>query len=62
MKDDRSYLLHVRDAVERIRLYTTAGQGPFMADTRTQDAVIRNLDIVGEADDMLNDLPPEDGA
>lgn len=49
MKDDRVYLLHVRDAIERIRSYTTAGKGPFMADTRTQDAVIRNLEIIGEA-------------
>ena len=55
MKDDRVYLLHVRDAIERIRSYTAAGQGPFMADTRTQDAVIRNLEIIGEAVKRLSE-------
>ena len=49
MKDDRAYLLHVRDAIERIPSYTSEGRDAFMADTRTQDAVIRNIEIIGEA-------------
>ena len=49
MKDDRVYLLHVRDALEAIATYTGAGRDAFMADRKTQDAVIRNLEIIGEA-------------
>lgn len=49
MKDDRVYLLHVRDALEAIATYTVAGRDAFMADRKTQDAVIRNLEIIGEA-------------
>ena len=49
MKDDRIYLLHIRDAVDRVLSYTTGGKTAFFADTRTQDAVVRNLEIIGEA-------------
>ena len=55
MKDDRAYLLHVRDAIERIRSYTSEGRDAFMADTRTQDAVIRNIEIIGEAVKRLSE-------
>ena len=49
MKDDRVYLLHVRDCLDRIVAYTRDGREAFLADTKTQDAVIRNFEIVGEA-------------
>lgn len=49
MKDNRAYLLHIRDAIERIRLYTRAGKRSFLSDSKTQDAVIRNLEVIGEA-------------
>ena len=49
MKRDRVYLLHVRDAIERIKSYTAGGRAAFFADPKTQDAVVRNLEIIGEA-------------
>ena len=49
MKTDRVYLLHIRDALQRVLEYTREGSDAFFSDTRTQDAVIRNLEIVGEA-------------
>jgi uncharacterized protein with HEPN domain len=49
VKSDRNYLLHVRDAIDAIVAYTTAGRAAFMADRKTQDAVVRNLEIIGEA-------------
>lgn len=49
MKDDRIYLLHVRDAIDQIATYTADGHAAFAADRKTQDAVIRNLEIIGEA-------------
>jgi uncharacterized protein with HEPN domain len=49
VKDDRVYLLHVRDATDRVLKYTAKGKGAFLDDSKTQDAVVRNLEIIGEA-------------
>lgn len=49
MKDDRVYLLHIRDAIARIESYTAAGRDGFLTQAMIQDAVIRNLEIIGEA-------------
>lgn len=49
MKDDRVYLVHIRDALDRVANYTTTGREAFFGDSRTQDAVVRNFEIVGEA-------------
>jgi uncharacterized protein with HEPN domain len=55
MKDDRIYLLHIRDAAHRVLDYTRDGRDFFLADTKTQDAVIRNIEIIGEATKNLGD-------
>jgi uncharacterized protein with HEPN domain len=49
MKDDRIYLLHIRDAIRQIVEYTAIEKEAFFADRKTQDAVVRNLEIIGEA-------------
>lgn len=49
MKEDRVYLLHIRDALQCIRDYTQAGEKAFFSDRKTQDAVLRNFEIIGEA-------------
>jgi uncharacterized protein with HEPN domain len=49
MKENRVYLLHIRDAIERIESYTKDGRDAFMSEPMIQDAVIRNLEIIGEA-------------
>ncbi len=54
MKDDRMYLLHILDAIRRILAYTAEGEEAFFSDTRTQDAVVRNLEIIGEATKNLS--------
>jgi uncharacterized protein with HEPN domain len=48
-KDDRFYLLHVRDSVQAIFEFTKEGKERFFSDRKTQDAVVRNLEIIGEA-------------
>jgi len=53
MKDTRVYLLHIRDAVVRIQTYTGGGQEEFLNNKMIQDAVIRNLEIIGEATKKL---------
>ena len=49
MKDDRVYLGHIRDAIHDIEEYTAGGRDAFMSDRMRQDAVIRKLEIIGEA-------------
>ena len=49
VKDDSIYLLHIRDTVRRIFDYAVAGRENFLQDTKTQDAVVRNLEVIGEA-------------
>ena len=49
MKDERVYLLHIRDAIARIESYISGDKSRFLQDTMIQDAVIRNLEIIGEA-------------
>ena len=55
MKDDRVYLAHILDAVERIQKYTSEGKSEFDRDEKTQDAVVRNLEIIGEATKNVSD-------
>jgi uncharacterized protein with HEPN domain len=44
------YLGHMLEAIHRINAYVTGlDRVAFDADTRTQDAVIRNLEVIGEA-------------
>lgn len=49
MKEDRVYLAHIRDAIERIDAFTSDGRERFLADPMVQDAVVRNLEVIGEA-------------
>jgi len=55
MKDDRVYLLHIRECLSRIMQYTLTGRSIFIADTMVQDAVIRNLQTLAEASTRLSD-------
>jgi uncharacterized protein with HEPN domain len=49
-KDWRVRIEDILEAVERIRRYTAGmTERDFIADDRTVDAVVRNLEIVGEA-------------
>ena len=50
------YLAHIRDSIQAIREYTQDGEAAFLKDRKTQDAVIRNLEIIGEA---VKNLPSE---
>ena len=49
MKDDKLYLIHIIECLQKIRDYTAEGETFFGEDTKTQDAVIRNFEIIGEA-------------
>ena len=48
------YLNHIRDAIERIESYTSElDENTFLSDELVQDAVIRNLEVIGEASNNL---------
>ena len=49
MKNDLVYLHHIKDAIADIENYTASGKEDFFATKMIQDAVIRNLEIIGEA-------------
>lgn len=49
-KDDFFYVRHMIDAIKAIEKYTKGmSEKSFMRDQLVQDAVIRNLEIIGEA-------------
>jgi uncharacterized protein with HEPN domain len=54
-RDDRLYLVHTQECIARIELYTAEGKMAFMADTRTQDAVLRNLHTLAESSQRISD-------
>jgi len=49
MKGDIVYLSHIRDAIQKIESYAAVGRDVFIATSHWQDAVIRQLEIIGEA-------------
>jgi uncharacterized protein with HEPN domain len=54
------YLAHIIEAIERIDLYTEdMGELTFLESTMAQDAVIRNLEIIGEASHNVESNYPE---
>jgi uncharacterized protein with HEPN domain len=46
VKDERAYLLHAIEAIDAILSYTVDGHEAFFSDGKTQDAVIRNIEII----------------
>jgi len=55
-RDDRVYLEHIRDAIDRIEQYTRGLDEPgFKGNLLIQDGVIRQLGIIGEAVKRLSD-------
>ena len=55
MKDSKVYLIHIQDCIQRIESYTAEGESAFLQDRRTQDAVIRNLEVICESTKNLRD-------
>jgi uncharacterized protein with HEPN domain len=56
MKDDRTYLLHILDAIEKISTYIAAVEfDEFSHNDMMIDAVVRELEIIGEASRHLSE-------
>ncbi|OWW21855.1 DUF86 domain-containing protein [Noviherbaspirillum denitrificans] len=54
------YLEHIQQAIERIRRYTEEmDETAFLQNEMVQDAVIRNIEIVGEAANNIGKCDPD---
>ena len=49
MKDDRLYLHHMLERCHRITRFIAPGQEAFLESEQLQDAIIRNIEVIGEA-------------
>jgi len=55
MRDDRAYLEHIRDAIQTIEDYLRGvTYETFVSNKMMADAVMRELEIIGEASDKLS--------
>ena len=55
-RDYRLYLDDILEAIDRIREYVQGMDDEgFFSDRKTQDAVVRNLEVIGEASRNLSD-------
>jgi len=55
VKDETVYLRHILECVGRIEENTSAGRDRFMASHTLQDAVLRNLQTIGESTQRFSD-------
>jgi uncharacterized protein with HEPN domain len=52
---DRNFIIHILSAIERIESYTKdVSENDFIENFLIQDAVMRNLEIIGEASKKLS--------
>ena len=60
MKDDRLYLIHISECIERIESYASGlDKGAFLNSTLVQDAILRNLQVMSESTQRLSDALKE---
>jgi uncharacterized protein with HEPN domain len=56
----RHYLVHILEAIERVGRYTEdMSESAFLENEMVQDAVIRNVEIIGEASHNIEEHYPE---
>jgi len=55
VKDDFLYVTYIKECIQRIKEYTQEGKDHFKNDTKTQDAVLRNLHTLTESAQHLSD-------
>jgi uncharacterized protein with HEPN domain len=60
-RNDIDFLRDIQEAARRIQTYCQEADAMtyhrFLADTKTQDAVVRNLEIIGEATRLFRNSP-----
>lgn len=51
---DKNKLRNILDAIESIEAYSVSSYDEFLADAKTQDAILYNLIIIGEAANQIS--------
>ena len=54
-RDPRVYLAHILECIEKIERFTAEGRARFFDEDVIQDAVLRNLEVMGEAAKRLDE-------
>ncbi|MEW5804046.1 MAG: DUF86 domain-containing protein [bacterium] len=54
MKNDKLYLIHISECIERIEQYVSGGKDEFLDSTLIQDAVLRNLQTLAESTQRIS--------
>jgi len=52
--NDKKKLRDIVDAIEAIEAYSVSSYDEFLADSKTQDAILYNLIIIGEAANQIS--------
>lgn len=55
MKDDRLYLLHIRECIQHIEDYVEEGRQAFLTKPMVHDAVLRRLHTMAESTQRLSE-------
>jgi uncharacterized protein with HEPN domain len=55
VKDDKLYVIHIGECLARIAQYVAGGREAFMHSTLIQDAVLRNLQTIGQSVSRLSE-------
>lgn len=55
MRDENLYLINILEYVRHIKTFTSAGRSSFLTDRKTQEAVIRCFEVIGEATKRLSE-------
>jgi len=53
VKSPDLFLAQILECLAKIQTYTAEGRAAFLADTKTQEAVLRNFEVIGEATKRL---------
>lgn len=49
MKDDALYIIHILECIDHIQEYVFGGRDAFMNTDMVRDAVLRNLQVIGQS-------------
>ena len=60
MTDDRTYLRHILQCIARIDEYVVGGESSFIESTLIKDAVMRNLQTLGESTRRISQVLKSD--
>lgn len=55
MKDDKLYLLHMQECIQRVEKYASGDRDKFLKSEMIQDAIIRRLQVMAESSQRVSE-------